>query len=99
MGKMFSLMLPSFTQKLGLSKINMGGMGAGMMRSRMKALGIDSLESMIQSAIDSGVKLVACQMSMDVMGVTKEELFEGVEIGGVASYLDYAGSAGINLFI
>jgi NADPH-dependent 2,4-dienoyl-CoA reductase/sulfur reductase-like enzyme/peroxiredoxin family protein/rhodanese-related sulfurtransferase/TusA-related sulfurtransferase len=99
MGRMFSMMLPSSSRKLSLSKMNMGGMGAAMMRRRMKALNIDSLETMVQNAIESGVRIVACQMSMDVMGVKKEELLDGVEIGGVASYLEAASSAGVNLFV
>ncbi|AHC14219.1 FAD-dependent oxidoreductase [Salinispira pacifica] len=99
MGKMFSLMLPRGSKKLGLSKMNMAGMGAGMMRRRMKKLNIDSLETMIDQARENGVRMVACQMSMDVMGVKAEELIDGVEIGGVASYLEAASSAGVNLFI
>ena len=99
MGRMFGMMLPSHTKKLGLSKINMGGMGAAMMRMRMKALGVDSLESMIQSALKSGVKLVACQMSMDVMGVKEEEFIDGVEIGGVATFLSAADDSQASLFI
>jgi len=99
MGKMFGFMLPNHSGKLGLSKMNMGGMGAKMMRARMKAQGVDSLEQMIQSAVDAGVKLVACQMSMDVMGVKKEELMDGVEIGGVASFLQSTDEAQASLFI
>ena len=99
MGKMFGMMLPSRSGKLGLSKINMGGMGASMMRSRMKSLGVDSLEDMIQQAVKSGVKMVACQMSMDVMGVKKEELIDSVEIGGVATMLSSADEAQSTLFI
>ncbi len=99
MGRMFSLMLPSSSKKLKLSKLNMGGMGTIMMRNRMISKKVDSLESMIQSAIDSGIELVACQMSMDVMGVAKEELMDAVTVGGVAVYLERAGQANVNLFI
>ncbi len=99
MGKMFGMMLPNHSKKLGLSKMNMGGLGAVMMRSRMKAQGVDSLETMIQTAVDAGVKLVACQMSMDVMGVKKEELLDCVEIGGVASFLESTDDAQATLFI
>ncbi len=99
MGKMFGLMLPNHSGKLGLSKMNMGGMGAKMMRSRMKAQGVDSLEQMIQTAKEAGVKMVACQMSMDVMGVKREELMDGVEIGGVASFLQSTDEAQATLFI
>jgi len=99
MGKMFSLMLPGSSKGLGLSKINMLGMGAKMMRMRMKAKQVDSLESMLQQAVDSGIQLIACQMSMDVMGVDKEELIEGVTVGGVATYLQETEQASLNLFI
>ncbi len=99
MGRMFSMMLPGSTGGLSLSKMNMGGMGARMMRSRMKAKNVDSLEQMMQSAIDSGVRLVACQMSMDIMGISREELLDNVEVGGVASYLESASDANANLFV
>lgn len=99
MGRMFGWMLPSSSKKLKLSKLNMGGMGTSMMRNRMKAKKVDSLEAMIQSAIDSGIELVACQMSMDVMGVAKEELLDAVQVGGVAVYLERAGQSNVNLFI
>ncbi|MFQ3621494.1 MAG: DsrE/DsrF/DrsH-like family protein, partial [Spirochaetales bacterium] len=99
MGKMFGFMLPKNSLSLGLSKMNFGGMGPKMMRYRMKQKRVESLESMIQNALQSGVKLVACQMSMDVMGVTKEELIDGVEIGGVATYMEEASKSQVNLFV
>jgi NADPH-dependent 2,4-dienoyl-CoA reductase/sulfur reductase-like enzyme/peroxiredoxin family protein/TusA-related sulfurtransferase/rhodanese-related sulfurtransferase len=99
MGKMFTLMLPKHSKKLGLSKMNMGGMGSAMMRARMKAQGVDSLEQMIQSAVEGGVKLIACQMSMDVMGVKREELMDCVEIGGVATFLQSTDDAQSTIFI
>ena len=99
MGKMFGMMLPDHSGKLGLSKMNMGGMGAWMMKKRMKALGIDSIEEMLASAMKNGIRLVACQMSMDVMGIQEEELMEGVEIGGVASFLGAADDSQSNMFI
>lgn len=98
-GKMFGMMLPAGSRKLGLSKMNMGGIGARMMRSIMKNKKIDSLESLIQQARENGVEFIACQMSMDVMGVKAEELLEGVKIGGVATYLERAEEANVNLFI
>lgn len=98
-GRMFGLMLPSNSLKLKLSKMNMFGIGSRMMRSIMKQKGVDSLESLRQQAIDQGVEFIACQMSMDVMGVKQEELLEGVTIGGVASYMERADSANVNLFI
>ncbi len=98
-GKMFGMMLPSNSKKLKLSKMNMMGMGRIMMRNIMKKRGIDSLESLRQQAIDNGIEFIACQMSMDVMGVMKEELLDNVTIGGVATYMERANEANINLFI
>ncbi len=98
-GKMFSMMLPAHSLKLKLSKFNMLGMGSWMMRLIMKQKGIDSLESLRQQALDNGVEFIACQMSMDVMGVKKEELMDEVTIGGVATYMNRAEEANINLFI
>ena len=99
MGRMFGRMLPKNSKSLSLSKMQFGGMGPKMMRFRMKQKNVDSLESMIDSAVKSGVRLIACQMSMDIMGVKKEELMDGVEIGGVATYLERASKSQVNLFI
>lgn len=74
-------------------------MGSWMMRKIMKSKKIDSLESLIQQARQSGVEFIACQMSMDVMGIRPEELLEGVNVGGVATYLERAEEANVNLFI
>lgn len=98
-GKMFGWMLPTHSGKLKLSKMNMGGAGSWMMRLIMKRKRIDSQESLIQQAIDNGVEMIACTMSMDVMGVQKEELMDNVTLGGVASYLERAEEANVNLFI
>lgn len=98
-GKMFGWMLPTHSGKLKLSKMNMGGAGSWMMRLIMKRKRIDSLESLIQQAIDNGVEMIACTMSMDVMGVQKEELMDNVTLGGVASYLERTEEANVNLFI
>lgn len=98
-GKMFGWMLPTHSGKLKLSKMNMGGAGSWMMRLIMKQKRIDSLESLIQQAVDNGVEMIACTMSMDVMGVQKEELMDNVTLGGVASYLERAEEANVNLFI
>ena len=98
-GKMFSIMLPSSSLKLKLSKFNMFGAGSKMMRMIMKNKGIDSLESLRQQALDNGVEFIACQMSMDVMGVKREELMDEVTIGGVATYMANADEANVNLFI
>lgn len=99
LGKMFGFMLPNNMNKLGLSKMNMGGIGSFMMKGIMKGLKIDSLQKMLETLINNNTRLIACQMSMDVMGVKKEELIDDAEIGGVANYLESASKAGINLFI
>ncbi len=97
--KMFGAMLPRGTKKLGLSKMNMAGMGTKMMRAIMNDKNIDSLEDMMKKAMENGVRIIACSMSMDVMGIKEEELIDGVEIGGVGTYLGYAEEANVNLFI
>ena len=98
-GKMFEMMLPSCSKKLKLSKMNMGGIGSRMMRHIMKKNQIHSLEELRQQALENGVEFIACQMSMDVMGIKKEELLEEVTIGGVATYMEKADNANVNLFI
>jgi CoA-disulfide reductase len=99
MAKMFSMMMPKGANDLPLSKMNMGGMGAKMIKTVMANKNVDSLETLMKNAMDAGVKLVACGMSMDLMGISKEELIDGVEIGGVAAYLGDAEDSGLNLFI
>ncbi len=96
---MFGAMLPRGSKKLKLSQMNMGGMGTAMMKKIMKDKNINSLESLIATAMAQGVKIVACTMSMDVMGIKKEELIDGVELGGVGAYLGDAEESNINLFI
>lgn len=97
--KLFGFMLPTGAKKLGLSRMNMGGAGTAMMRAIMKSKNVASLEELIASALEFGVKIVACQMSMDIMGIKQEELIEGVEIGGVATMLGAAETSDTNLFI
>jgi NADPH-dependent 2,4-dienoyl-CoA reductase/sulfur reductase-like enzyme/peroxiredoxin family protein/TusA-related sulfurtransferase/rhodanese-related sulfurtransferase len=97
--KMFGWMMPRGADKLSLSKMNMGGMGLAMIKGIMKKKQVPSLPEMIKSAQASGVKLVVCTMSMDLMGIKREELIDGVEEGGVAMYLDKAEAGNVNLFI
>lgn len=97
--KMFGAMMPRGTRKLGLSRMNMGGMGAIMIKHIMKKKNVFSLDKLISSAMEAGVELIACQMSMDLMGIHKEELIDGVEIGGVATFLGSAETSDTNLFI
>lgn len=99
MEKMFGWMMPASSKGLKLSKMHMLGMGTVMMRNEMKRKNVDSLENLIKQAADNGVEFIACQMSMDVMGVKREELLDCVEVGGVATYMERAEEAGLNLFI
>lgn len=97
--KMFGFMMPRGTKKLGLSNMNMGGMGAKMIKKIMKDKNVDSLQEMIEQAMDKGVELIACTMSMDLMGLQLEELIDGVKPGGVAAMLANAEESDMSLFI
>lgn len=97
--KMFGWMMPKGVNKLPLSKMNFLGLGPILMKYMMLKKNVQSLQEMLKQAQELGIKLVACSMSMDVMGIKKEELIDGVEIGGVATYLAEASEAGLNLFI
>ena len=97
--KMFGKMMPRGINKLKISKMNMGGMGTKMIKAIMKQKGVSSLEELVESAIKNNVKIVACAMSMDIMGIKQEELIDGVEIGGVGYYLGEAEESDTNLFI
>ncbi|WP_070119609.1 CoA-disulfide reductase [Bacillus marinisedimentorum] len=99
MEKMFARLMPRGPGSLPLSKMNMGGMGPRLIRNMMKQKNVDTLEVLMQNALDAGVRIVACSMSMDLMGIKEEELIDGVELGGVAAYLGDAEAAGLNLFI
>lgn len=97
--KMFGAMMPRGPKKLGLSNMNMGGMGAKMIKDIMKKHNVDALEDMIKLAVENGVELVACTMSMELMGLQLEELIDGVKPGGVASMLANAEESDMSLFI
>jgi len=97
--KMFGFMMPRGSTALKLSNMNMLGMGTQMMRMVMKNKNVSSLEELIQSAMDAGIEIVACQMSLDVMGLKHEELLDGVKVGGVGYYLSEAEDSNVNLFI
>lgn len=97
--KAFGWMMPRGSKKLPLSNMNMAGMGSKMIRGIMKHHNVPALEEMIEMAIQGGVNIVACQMSMDLMGIRKEELIDGVQSGGVAAYLEASESSDNNLFI
>lgn len=96
---MFSKMMPKGVNKLKISKMNMGGMGTKMIKYIMKEKNIDSLQELMERAQEMGVKFVACSMSMDVMGIKREELIDGIEVGGVATYLSSTENSNLNLFI
>jgi peroxiredoxin family protein len=96
---MFGKMMPRGTGKLGLSKMNFAGMGVPMMKKVMKAAGAMSLEELLAAAQEQGVRLIACTMTMDMLGFKKEELLDGVEFAGVAAYLAEADEANVNLFV
>lgn len=98
-GRMFSWMLPSSSKRLKLSQMSMMGVGDRMMRYIMGKKNISSLEELRQQAMDNGVEFIACQMTMDMMGIGQEELLDGVSIGGVATYMERAEQANVNLFI
>jgi CoA-disulfide reductase len=97
--KMFAFMMPRGSMRLKLSNMNMMGIGPKMIRKIMKDKNVNSLEELVQSAVDNGVEIVACQMSMDLLGLKKEELIDGIKIGGVGYYLGEAEESNVNLFI
>jgi peroxiredoxin family protein/TusA-related sulfurtransferase/rhodanese-related sulfurtransferase len=97
--RMFGWMMPRGASRLKLSKMNMMGVGGAMIRGIMRKKNVLSLDDLISQAVAGGVKLVACSMSMDLMGIKAPELIDGVEQGGVATYLDTAQNANVNLFI
>ncbi|OYT69300.1 MAG: hypothetical protein CFK49_04240 [Armatimonadetes bacterium JP3_11] len=97
--RLMGWMTPVGTRGLGVSKMNFGGIGAKMLRAMMRQQGVPQIEEMAQMARDLGVRIVACQMSMDVMGIHKEELVDGIEVGGVATFLGDATKSKATLFI
>ncbi|MDQ8208481.1 FAD-dependent oxidoreductase [Coraliomargarita sp. SDUM461003] len=99
MDKMFGWMLPRGANKLPLSKMHMGGLGTWMMKDRMAGKNLPNLPGLMEDARKAGIRLVACTMSMEAMGIREEELIDGVELGGVAEYLGAASETNANLFI
>lgn len=99
MEKMFGTMMPRGSEKLKLSKMNMAGVGPKLIRKIMNDKNVSSLEDLIKAAMDSGIEMVACQMTLDLLGIKKEELIDGVKIGGVGYMLGEAEESNINLFI
>lgn len=97
--KAFGWMMPRGAKRLGLSKMNMAGMGPQMIKHVMKKHNALSLPQLIELAQEQGVKLVGCTMTMDLLGLQQEELMDGIEYGGVAAYLGDASEGKVNLFI
>ena len=97
--KCFGIMMPKGVSKLKLSNMNFFGLGRKMINKVMKTKNIESLESLLEQYIENGGKITACTMSMDVMGIKKDELIENIEYGGVATYMENANKANHNLFI
>jgi len=101
MGNMFGAMLPKGASDVKLSQMNMGGMGTAMMKSLMKKKNVASPEEMFALAEELGVRIVICEMSMDLMGFKREEMidYQNLEFGGVAKFLEEAGTSKVQLFI
>ncbi len=97
--KMFGRMMPRGPGSLKLSRMNMAGLGTRMIKKEMSKKHVLDLPHLVKSAQDQGVRLVACTMSMDLMGIKKEELLPGIDYGGVGSYVDAADRSRISLFI
>ena len=92
-------MLPKGARKLAMSKMDMMGMGTAMMRSVMKKQNVLTLPELIKNARDAGVRFIACDMAMGVMGITREELVEVDEVAGVATFAELAKHGQNALFI
>jgi peroxiredoxin family protein len=101
MAKMFDRMLPKGADQLKLSKMNMAGAGTLMMKGLMKKKGVMPLPDLMKAAADFGVEIVVCEMSMDLMGIRREEIIDypNISIAGVASFLQEAGRSKATLFI
>jgi peroxiredoxin family protein len=99
MDRVFARRMPKGPENLSLSKMHMMGLGTRMMKRIMKRKNVALLPELVETAQESGVKFIACQMSMDVMGIKREELIDGVDISGVAGYLEVADNSSVNLFI
>jgi peroxiredoxin family protein/TusA-related sulfurtransferase len=97
--KMVLWMRPKGPRKLSTSKMNFAGIGPKLFNFMMGKKNIETLPSLVEMATEMGVKIVACQMSMDVMGIKKEDLIDGVEVGGVAAFLSDSYKSNTTLFI
>lgn len=99
MERMFEKMMPRGAGKLGISKMNFGGLGAKMMKYIMEKKNVATLPQLMELAKELDIEIIACAMSMDVLGLKEEELVDGIKYAGVATYLAEADQANLNLFI
>ena len=97
--RMFGKMMPCGAKKLKLSQMNMAGIDSKIIKGIMKKHNVDAIETMINTALENGVEIVGCQMTMDLLGIKKEELLDGVKIGGVATMLGASDGSNMDLFI
>jgi len=97
--RMFGMMMPRGTEKLTISQMNMGGAGTAMIKGIMKKKNVSPLSELLQSARDNGVVIQACQMSMDLMGIKKEELIDGIDVVGVATMVHASDDSNATMFI
>jgi len=97
--KMVAMMLPSGPASVGTSKLHMGGIGPRFFKHLMKQRNVETLPNMIALAQEMGVRMIACEMSMNVMGITREELLDGLAYGGAATYVADAAGAKVTLFV
>ena len=97
--KMFTIMTPKRLAKMPVSRMNFAGIGSAMLKSMMKEKQVASIDELFAMAREMGVRLIACTMSMDIMGLSQEELVEGVSLGGVATFLGDAARSRVSLFI
>lgn len=99
MEKMFGKFMPRGSDKMGLSKMNFGGLGQKMIKKVMKKHNAVPLPQLIDMAQEQDIKLIACTMTMDLLGLQKEELLDDIEYAGVGAYIGDAEDGSIDLFI
>jgi len=97
--KMFAKMMPRGADKMGLSKMNFAGVGPTLIKKVIRKHNALSLPQLIELAQEQDIKLIACTMTMDLLGLQKEELLDNIEYAGVAAYLAEAEDGNVNLFI
>ena len=97
--KMVNIMTPARQEELSLSKMNFAGMGPAMFKTLMKEKGVASLQEMREMAQEMGARMIGCSMAMDVMGIREDEFIPGVEVGGVATFLEDALKSRVTLFL